>query len=109
MHALLSVLAVVVSCRMMDAAEYVLCDEGRMALADLALDQLSDAVTDDGILHMIASLDAAADVQLMLNTVQVRPEVAAIMGSTHSLHVHCCQPVWHVGAVLQYSCTARHV
>jgi hypothetical protein len=55
---------------MMDAAEYVLSDEDRLALADLALDQLSDAVTDDGILHMIASLDAAADVQLMLSTGQ---------------------------------------
>jgi hypothetical protein len=55
---------------MMDAAEYVLSEEDRLALADLALDQLSDAVTDDGILHMVASLDAAADVQLMLSTGQ---------------------------------------
>jgi hypothetical protein len=58
------------ACRMMDAAEYVLSEEDRLALADLALDQLSDAVTDDGILHMIASLDAAADVQLMLSSGQ---------------------------------------
>lgn len=57
--------------RLMDAAEYVVLDSDRMALADLALDQLSDAVTDDGVLHMIASLDAAADVQLMLTTSQV--------------------------------------
>jgi hypothetical protein len=55
---------------MMDAAEYVLSEEDRLALADLAHDQLSDAVTDDGILHMIASLDAAADVQLMLSSGQ---------------------------------------
>ncbi|WIA15904.1 hypothetical protein OEZ85_012653 [Tetradesmus obliquus] len=55
---------------MMDAAEYVLSDEERLALADLALDQLSDAATDDGILHGIASLDAAADAQLVLSTGQ---------------------------------------
>lgn len=52
----------------MDAAEYVISDEDCLALADLALDQLSDAVPDDGILHMIASLDAAADVSLLLQT-----------------------------------------
>jgi hypothetical protein len=58
----------------MDAAEYVVSANDRMALASLALDSLSDAVSDESILHFIATLDAEADLQLLINTgVQLRP------------------------------------
>jgi hypothetical protein len=58
----------------MDAAEYVVSEDDRMALASLALDSLSDAVSDESILHFIATLDTEADLQLIINTgVQLRP------------------------------------
>jgi hypothetical protein len=58
----------------MDAAEYVVSEDDRMALASLALDSLSDAVSDESILYFIATLDTEADLQLIINTgVQLRP------------------------------------
>lgn len=54
----------------MDAAEYVVSVDDRMALAALALDSLSDAISDDAILHLIATLDSEADVQLLVQTGQ---------------------------------------
>jgi hypothetical protein len=54
----------------MDAAEFVLTDKRRLTRADLALEQLSNAVTDDGILHLIATLDAAADLELLIRSGQ---------------------------------------
>jgi hypothetical protein len=54
----------------MDAAEFVLSDKRRRTRADLALEQLSNAVTDDGILHLIATLDAAADLELLIRSGQ---------------------------------------
>jgi hypothetical protein len=54
----------------MDAAEYVLSDRQRLYRADVALEQLSNAITDDGILHLIATLGAAADLELMIRSGQ---------------------------------------
>lgn len=54
--------------RLLDAAELVLSDEDRLALAGLGLDSLSDAVSDASILHFVANLDASLDVQLLLQT-----------------------------------------
>lgn len=54
----------------MDAAEYVVSEDDRMSLAALALDSLSDAVSDDAILHLIATLDTEADVALLVQTGQ---------------------------------------
>lgn len=42
-----------------------------MALAALALDSLSDAVSDESILHFIATLDTEADLQLIIRTGRV--------------------------------------
>lgn len=51
----------------MDAAEFVVAVDDRMALAALALDSLSDAVSDASLLAFIATLDAqAGDVPLLL-------------------------------------------
>lgn len=52
----------------MDAAEYVVSEDDRMALAALALDSLSDAVSDESILHFIATLDTEAELQLIIRT-----------------------------------------
>jgi hypothetical protein len=52
----------------MDAAEFVLSDKQRLNRADIALEQLSNAVTDDTILHLIATLDAEADLQLLISS-----------------------------------------
>ncbi|WIA33503.1 hypothetical protein OEZ86_006629 [Tetradesmus obliquus] len=54
--------------RIMDAAEFVLSDRQRLKHADVALEQLSNAVTDDAILRLIATLDAEADLELLLST-----------------------------------------
>jgi hypothetical protein len=56
--------------RLMDAAEYVLSDQQRLSRADMALEQLSNAITDNAILHLIANLDAAADLELMIRSGQ---------------------------------------
>jgi hypothetical protein len=79
----------------MDAAEYVLSDSDRLARADPALDQLSDAVTDNSMLHIIASLDAAADVSLLLQTGQV-----GCTASSSSVAVRCCSCRYVVPIVL---------
>jgi hypothetical protein len=52
----------------MDAAEYVVSEDERMALAALALDSLSDAVSNESILHFIATLDTEAELQLIIRT-----------------------------------------
>jgi hypothetical protein len=52
----------------MDAAEYVVSQDDRMALAALALDSLSDGVSDESILHLIATLDTQVDLQLLVRT-----------------------------------------
>lgn len=54
--------------RLMDAAEYVVSEDDRMALAALALDSLSDAVSNESILHFIATLDTEAELQLIIST-----------------------------------------
>lgn len=51
----------------MDAAEFVVCEDERMALAALALDSLSDAVGDESILHLVATLDTEADLGLIVS------------------------------------------
>jgi hypothetical protein len=52
----------------MDAAEFVVSEDDRMALAALALDSLSDAVGDASILHFVATLDTEADLGLIIST-----------------------------------------
>jgi hypothetical protein len=52
----------------MAAAEFVLSDKQRLNRADVALEQLSNAVTDDAILHLIATLDAEADLEILIST-----------------------------------------